>query len=512
MINNLQLTENISKFQFRQIGVAVSGGSDSVALLLLLHDYCKSLEIRLHVLHVDHAIRSDSHQDSLWVKELADSLCLPFYCIRLQSPPSQIIAERGFEDWARHQRLNFFSEKSAELGLDCVAVAHHGSDLIETFLIRLIRGTSPESLCGMKVLRKYRISGRKLVLWRPLISVLPEELKKYLTEKQQSWLEDSSNSDKKYLRNRIRHEIIPLFNKIRPRSLSRMVSVISDLGTYTNNLENILFKKKYKKIVSFWKENPERLMLPDQSEKDIFIRLLTKKWIQSYFSGVRHRISRNFLQRVFDLAKNPSCGRKVEFMGKFIIRRSDSLEIIETVKNQEFNSWSARFSLADVSTCVPGPSSSDSDLMEKKYICADGLYGKMHFFAAKCSNKDSNAYSSYSSSNSSNVSDALGIWVPPEMFAAGVFLRYPQPGDQFSPMFGRGKKKLARFFIDKKIPQEKRRQILVVASGKEILWIPGLIQVKHLQQLYSRQISLKDRENWLYIGVKADAKNLIRNC
>ena len=188
-----------------KIGLAVSGGSDSVALAFLLTKSGKKKNAakRFVVLHVDHRLRKESKEEYRFVRSLAKRLGIPFKGIH-----AKVVKRRGesLEMAARRVRLAFFSKCMKSLKLDAVATGHHMDDVAETFLMKLRRA----SLSGIRATSK--VAGIKFV--RPLLGCRDEELKDYLRKFGEEWREDASNDDVSIERNKVRHEVIPFMEKV----------------------------------------------------------------------------------------------------------------------------------------------------------------------------------------------------------------------------------------------------------------------------------------------------------
>jgi tRNA(Ile)-lysidine synthase len=175
---------------------AVSGGADSVALLLVLHALASEWRLRLHVVHVDHRLRPDSSRDAELVQGLAGRLGLPVEILRID-----VERRRSMEDAAREARYDALEETRARLGADRIAVGHTADDQAETVLMRLLEGAGPRGIAGIPPVRGPII--------RPLIECTREEIVGALTAVPEGWIEDPSNADLTFARNRIRHRILP---------------------------------------------------------------------------------------------------------------------------------------------------------------------------------------------------------------------------------------------------------------------------------------------------------------
>jgi tRNA(Ile)-lysidine synthase len=184
-----------------RLGVAVSGGADSTALLHLLHSLDWSLD--LTVLHLNHCLRgSDSDADAAFVEALARRLGHPFLIERIHIDP----AAGNLEQEARRARLEFFQRMRAAHRLDRVATAHTSSDQAETVLFRFLRGAGTAGLAGI-----LPVTAEGLV--RPLIETTRAEVADFLATHAIEWREDRSNQDLRYRRNRIRHQLLPLLER-----------------------------------------------------------------------------------------------------------------------------------------------------------------------------------------------------------------------------------------------------------------------------------------------------------
>ena len=184
------------------LGLAVSGGADSTALVLLLAPLRRTLGFTCHVLHVDHGLRPDSTADARFVRALARRFNMPFHLHR-----ATVRRRKGesVEMAARRVRLAFFADATRKFKLDAIATGHHADDVAETFLMRLARGSGPDGLAGLK--RVSRVDGVTFI--RPLLDFRDAQLKGFLRERGETWREDSTNSDVSILRNKVRHVVLP---------------------------------------------------------------------------------------------------------------------------------------------------------------------------------------------------------------------------------------------------------------------------------------------------------------
>ncbi len=197
--------------------VAVSGGPDSVALVQALSAWRESLGLVLAVVHCEHGLRGEeSRDDAVFVERLARTLALPFFCKPLHLP--HVLRERkgaSVQAVARERRYACLWELAGEWGATKVAVGHTQDDQMETVLMWMLRGAGLAGLSGMPV-------QRHPCLIRPLLHVSRAELLRYLAEKGCGFRVDSSNASPKYMRNRLRHELVPLLKTFNPRVANRL--------------------------------------------------------------------------------------------------------------------------------------------------------------------------------------------------------------------------------------------------------------------------------------------------
>lgn len=197
--------------------VAVSGGADSVALLDILAT-APDLPLSLVVAHLNHCLRgAESDADEQFVRNLAKQYQFPCEVMRADIREKAESTDQSLEEAGREARYAFFERLRQQYGAVAVCVAHHAEDQAETFLIRLLRGAGTSGLGCMP----YK-NNRHVI--RPLLDISRGELRRYLDEVGMTWREDSSNLDHSFLRNRIRHELLPLLEEYAPAAVHHIAS------------------------------------------------------------------------------------------------------------------------------------------------------------------------------------------------------------------------------------------------------------------------------------------------
>jgi tRNA(Ile)-lysidine synthase len=186
--------------------VGVSGGADSTALLFALYSLRHELALDLIVVHYDHALRPGSGKDRRFVQQMSRDLGL--VCLS-EKNPSQRPKGLSVEDFAREKRFDFFVRMARKTRADAVVLAHTQDDLAETVLMRILRGTGLSGLRGILPLRQ--ISG--IMFLRPMLEVTRVQVEAFLSRQKISYIDDPTNAGDAFLRNRIRHKLIPYITK-----------------------------------------------------------------------------------------------------------------------------------------------------------------------------------------------------------------------------------------------------------------------------------------------------------
>jgi tRNA(Ile)-lysidine synthase len=197
--------------------IGVSGGRDSVALLHAL----ATRGTPLIVCHLDHTLRSESAAEAQFVARLAETWKLPLELVREDVAARAARRHLSIETAAREARYEFFAQVAVRTGVSRVIVAHHADDQAETFLLQAMRGAGSSGLAGMRSVTQRVVANVPLEIVRPLLGIWREEIHSYIAEHQLEFIEDPSNRDLAFTRNRVRHEIIPMLESAFGRDVRR---------------------------------------------------------------------------------------------------------------------------------------------------------------------------------------------------------------------------------------------------------------------------------------------------
>ncbi len=268
--------------------VAVSGGVDSMALLHMLVGLANSSESRYRfvVAHFDHGIREDSKNDRQNVEQVAREYGLPFVHHQGKLGPN------ASEARARQARYSFLHSVREAAGAQAVITAHHQDDLVETAILNLLRGTGRRGLSALH-------SNGKIL--RPLLHMTKNELYQYADTHQLVWGEDETNKDVRYLRNYIRHNIIP---KLGPEKRQQLLEIIKRTHELNQDIEALLVNHLHVRLANEQLERHWFVQLPHNVSREVLASWLRRHKIRN--------LSSKLLERLVVAAKTFSPGQQAD--------------------------------------------------------------------------------------------------------------------------------------------------------------------------------------------------------
>jgi tRNA(Ile)-lysidine synthase len=419
-------SETLAKYQMLEAGervlVGVSGGADSVALLLVL----KELGYEPGVGHLNHGLRGDeSDEDERFVSNLASVLGLPFFSSRITIRPE----DGNLEASGRTARRAFFSSVCKSEGFRKVAIAHTRDDRIETFLLHLLRGAGLEGIVSMSP-----VSGSIL---RPLIESSHEEIQRFLTVSAQPWRMDVSNLDLAFARNRLRHEVIPqlegFFNPKLRETISRTIELLQSEDAWMQQIasnwvaDNLIQTKGEVSVnAAALRETPLALC-----------RRAIRTLLRKAGSDLRD-ITFDRIEAVRSLLDDGKSGKTVQIPGRFVAERN-------------FEQLTVRQLLEETG--------------EFDYVLP--IPGTVHIRELDMTFRAGIADSTIVTHTSDN---GKRVFVDGGRLGACVKIRAWKPGDYYKPVGWPGGK-LKKFFQRTRIPRNQRNRWPVIVSESTVVWV-----------------------------------------
>ncbi len=233
-----------------RVAVAISGGADSTALLLLVHAANAlpkhALGIGLSAVHINHTLRAEeSEVDQRFVEDLCARLAIPLHLHRANTQIYAAQHKQTIEEAARNLRYAFFAELFTQGKVNTILTAHTLDDQAETVLMKLLRGAWLEGLSAISPILELGSTGKIL---RPLLTTRRDDLRTYLRERNQPWREDSSNSDESFTRNRIRHTVLPVLRQENP-SIDQTLANLAELAREEETRWDLELKKLLPQLI-----------------------------------------------------------------------------------------------------------------------------------------------------------------------------------------------------------------------------------------------------------------------
>jgi tRNA(Ile)-lysidine synthase len=407
-----------------RVGVAVSGGADSVFLLHALVELASRWDLKLHVLHLDHCLRGDeSRGDAEFVRELASRLGLPVHAA--ESDVGRLREETGdnLEQAARNVRRLFYLGFLQRNELDRIATGHTRSDQAETVLFRFLRGSGTAGLSGVRP-----VTSEKLV--RPLIELERIDIERYLRDKGIPWREDSTNASRDFARNRIRHELLPsLISDWNPA----LVENLAHTAQWAQDEEAYWDTEMDRLVAALVTIRPPAILLRSGdlcSLPPAVARRLVRRAVELAKGDLRG-LNFQHVERILEMAAAPEGHDRMQAPGLDVYRSFDWIRVsppgIDGLAGRNFRmpvSVPGRFALPDNSSTVE----------------LDVVYD-------------------------SSVSGLDG-----ERLQGGLELRNWRPGDQYRPVGRASEEKIKILFQEARIPLWERRNWPILAIEDHIVW------------------------------------------
>ena len=401
---------NFSFLQDKQLLVATSGGMDSMVLVNLF----QKLKFNIALAHCNFQLRNlESDADEKFVNSYAEQNKMPCYTKKFDTINYSETHKLSTQVAARNLRYNWFNEILVQEKYDYIITAHHADDVAETFMINLSRGTGLDGLTG--------IPSQNGNVIRPMLHFSRKEIEKYASENSLQWREDSSNASDKYIRNKIRHHIIPVFKEINDSFLQSFQNTLDHLNQQKSLVDDAVLLV-YEKVVL---EEKEQLKINISA-------LLQYKNYKAYLYQWLHKYGFTAWNDVYDLVQSQT-GKRIESENYILLKDRDFL-VLSQRKSTDFET-----------------------------IVINSV------------TENTNFPLNFSFCNLSNISNQNKniIFVEESKLQFPLTIRKWNEGDFFYPAGMQGKKKLSKYFKDEKFSQFQKEATWILESNNQIVWIIG---------------------------------------
>jgi len=446
------------------VGVGVSGGADSVALLLLLDQLRGKLGIRLLALHFNHQLRgADSDADEQFVAQVASQRGLEFVSAREDVAAQAQQHGWNLEDAARRLRYQFFSAVVDAGRAARVAVAHTADDQAETLLAHLIRGTGPTGLAAI-----YPVAGHVV---RPLLDVRRQELRDYLASFQQAWREDPTNLDTARLRARIRQHLLPQLQRDFQPAVVAHLNRLAALAREDETFWAALLADRYHALVERTPAGHsiriQDLLAPlsldaagaaaaDPSSRfEALSKRLVRRIVEE-LKGDRRQLTARHVEQVTHLATACSSSHRVHLPGIVVERSFDRLV----------------FSLSE--RAGPGPRADGTELANLSYEYVVELAGERSTTVSipEIGRRFRLKVVDWPPAPSDTTIQAEAL--DADRLRSPLVLRNWRPGDSYRPQGRRRVRKLKRLLLEGRVAVRERTGWPVLTSAGTLAWARGL--------------------------------------
>ena len=426
--------------QGQSVVIAVSGGPDSICLLHVLCNLFDDLSIT--GVYVDHNLRPD---ESAIERNLVEAICLQqwvnFVAVSVDVPTEAGATGESIEACARRLRYHALEEERNKAGADIIAVGHTADDQVEEVLLRLIRGSGLKGLSGMRPKR-----GRVI---RPLLEVSRQQVLGYLDEHGLEFCLDSSNESDRFLRNRIRLELLPLleqrFNPSIRNTILNTSKILEIEEDYLSAESDRLYRslaESYSPKLDSRNQHSISFIIESLSTTPAALR---RRLLERACWEIGCRPDFQHIERIDSLLTDPSSKAELHLPKRVrVLRQHDSLVFTKLSDDQGPRD---RLALTpQIHLEIPGPGS---------YLIAE-LDRRLEIWF------------------SDEPADQRTMQLDGESVSFPLLLRSVEPGERFTPLGGPGRKKVARFLVDRKVVRHQRHQHPVLESDQGIICILGL--------------------------------------
>jgi tRNA(Ile)-lysidine synthase len=408
------LDSNFPFLQGKRLFLAVSGGIDSIVLVQLMHQ----LKYQCAVLHCNFSLRnSESDGDEAFVTAFCKERDIPIYIQKFDTKKFAEEYKLSIQVAARKLRYDWFYEQLTKHKFDYILTAHHLDDSLETFLINLTRGTGLVGLTG--------IPSQNERILRPLLPFSRNEIEDFAKINNLHWREDSSNASDKYLRNKIRHTIVPVLKELNPQLLSSFENTLNNLQQSQSLVEDAT-KLVYKEVVQ-------------EEDNQLKINLLELLRLPNY-----------------------------------------KAYLFQWLKDFGFTAWDDIYNLVSAQSGKQIFSETHTLLKDRDFIILHSKENESkneHYFLNKELNEVKLPLNiEFCNNNNICITNSNSIFVDEDTLVFPLTLRKWHEGDFFYPLGMQGRKKVSKFFKDEKLSLIDKLDKWILCSENQIVWIVGMRQ------------------------------------
>ncbi len=430
-----------------KILAGVSGGADSVCLLMVLQKLQEKLDFSLEVIHVEHGIRGEeSRADARFVTELCEKLGVVCQVFGVDVPAFAAEHGLGYEEAARLLRYDIFEKMALEKDAK-IALAHHKEDNAETVLFQMVRGSSLSGLCGMQPVRR---DTNGVCYIRPLLFFHRQEIEAYLNTNGISWQTDSTNTDLAYSRNFLRGKIIPELEQMNVQAVAHINQVAEHLSELQNyiDLETELWWSILAEVEDTVSLDVKGLLeLHPVMQRQIAYKAIV------FMAGRKKDITSTHVADLLSLCNGQS-GKRISLPYGLVAKKE--------------------FDIVHIGT------ESQSSLEATVYEVSCEMLERMLQTQSGESIAVGDAGESISCRIFEKNEESLEIprktytkWLDYDKIKDGFCIRTRRSGDYFISDAKGHRKKLKSYFIDEKIPVDERGKRWLLAQENEVLWLVG---------------------------------------
>lgn len=399
--------------------IGVSGGPDSMCLLHALISLKDKYNLNIICAHINHSLRIESEDEKIFVENFCIKNNIIFEYLKIENYKNNKFTENE----AREKRYAFFEKLIDKYHAKYLVTAHHGDDLIETIMMRIVRGSTLSGFVGIPKISE----NKKYKIIRPLLNLNKEDIYEYLNENNILYVTDKSNDNDKYTRNRFRKHLLPFLKKEDEKVHLKFLKYSEELQKYNRYINNLIDEKKHNILVN------NKLLINKLLEEDEFIQ---EKIIEYLIKDIQKTeifdINGIGMKNIISLLKAKD-NKEINLSNGFIARKSYNYLIIEKNKNIDNYEYELQNNLE--------------------------VLNRYRFEMIKESNYKNNYIIRLYSNE---------IKMP-------LYIRNRKAGDKIKVKNLKGTKKVKDIFIDSKVDLKKREEYpLLVDANNNVIWIPGI--------------------------------------